>query len=168
MDLTKIENILQRYWTCETSIEEEKLLKEFFSGNDVPECLLEYKPLFVWEKQQQAYKSCDDFDQKILANIHLQSKKKQPVIKYFYPILKVAAVALALITIGVGVYTTQTEKRAAPQVIYLETYSDPQDAMNKVNMVFDKVSTSLMMGQEVLEGINIEFEDSMLIDTIDK
>ena len=48
MDSKYIEQLLERYWQCETSLEEEAELRAFFSGSDVPKHLLRYKDLFVY------------------------------------------------------------------------------------------------------------------------
>lgn len=159
----KIEDILQRYWTCETSIEEEKLLKKFFSGDDVPEHLLMYKELFAWEKQQHEYKLNDDFNRKVLHMIEKQFSKSQPIVRYFYPFLKISAVAMLLITIGLGIYTSRSEKHLSRQVIYLETFTDPEDALEEVNIVFDKLSNTLMKGKDALDEINMEMADSIAV-----
>ena len=36
MDYKDIEQLLERYWQCETSVEEESVLRDFFSREDVP------------------------------------------------------------------------------------------------------------------------------------
>ena len=53
MDCKYIEQLLERYWQCETSLEEEAQLRAFFNGSDVPEHLLRYKDLFVYQQLQQ-------------------------------------------------------------------------------------------------------------------
>lgn len=53
MDSKYIEQLLERYWQCETSLEDEAELRAFFSGNDVPGHLLRYKDLFVYQQLQQ-------------------------------------------------------------------------------------------------------------------
>lgn len=40
MDYKYIKQLLERYWRCETSLEEEKILRTFFSQKDVPAELL--------------------------------------------------------------------------------------------------------------------------------
>ena len=59
MDYKYIEQLLERYWQCETSLEEESELRSFFSEEEVPAHLLRYKNcLFIrlfnrrqgWEK----------------------------------------------------------------------------------------------------------------------
>ena len=46
MELAKIENLLEKYFEAETSIKEEAILKEYFSQDEVPEHLNQYKDLF--------------------------------------------------------------------------------------------------------------------------
>lgn len=36
MDYKYINQLLERYWRCETSLEEEDILRSFFSQKDVP------------------------------------------------------------------------------------------------------------------------------------
>ena len=53
MDYRDIEQLLERYWQCETSVEEESVLRDFFSKEEVPAHLLRYKNLFVYQQVQQ-------------------------------------------------------------------------------------------------------------------
>ena len=54
MDYKYIEQLLERYWQCETTPEEENVLRAFFAQPDVPANLARYKALFVYEQQQAA------------------------------------------------------------------------------------------------------------------
>ena len=36
MDYKDIEQLLERYWQCETSVEEEATLRDFFAKEEVP------------------------------------------------------------------------------------------------------------------------------------
>ena len=53
MDYKYIEQLLERYWKCETSLEEEEILRTFFSQKDVPASLLPYKDLFTYEQTEK-------------------------------------------------------------------------------------------------------------------
>ena len=71
MDYKYIEQLLERYWRCETSLQEEEILRLFFSQEEVPADLLPYKDLFVYgQKQKEADVLGDDFDQKILEKVN--------------------------------------------------------------------------------------------------
>ena len=49
MDYKYIEQLLERYWNCETSLEEEQILRSFFRQKEVPAHLLRYKQLFAYQ-----------------------------------------------------------------------------------------------------------------------
>ena len=46
MDYRYIEQLLERYWRCETTLQEEEILRTFFSQDDIPAGLERYKALF--------------------------------------------------------------------------------------------------------------------------
>jgi len=46
MELAKIENLLEKYFEAETSIQEEAILQEYFAQEEVPEHLKQYKEMF--------------------------------------------------------------------------------------------------------------------------
>jgi hypothetical protein len=48
MDSKRIEELLNRYWECETSLEEETQLREHFQGGNVPEDQKEAAALFQY------------------------------------------------------------------------------------------------------------------------
>ena len=53
MDYKYIEQLLERYWQCETSLQEESILRSFFSQEEVPAELQQYKALFTYEIQKE-------------------------------------------------------------------------------------------------------------------
>ncbi len=53
MELAKIESVLEAYFEGETSLAEEQILREYFSGNNVAPHLEAYKNLFVGLKNAQ-------------------------------------------------------------------------------------------------------------------
>lgn len=69
MDYKDIEQLLERYWQCETSVEEEATLRDFFAKEEVPAHLLRYKNLFVYQQVQQEVGLGEDFDTRILAEV---------------------------------------------------------------------------------------------------
>ena len=69
MDYKDIEQLLERYWQCETCVEEESVLRDFFTKEEVPAHLLRYKNLFVYQQVQQEVGLGEDFDARILAQV---------------------------------------------------------------------------------------------------
>ncbi len=54
-----IEELLNKYFEGETSAQEERMLRSFFSKADVPEELAVYKPLFAYFDQEIARKETE-------------------------------------------------------------------------------------------------------------
>ena len=54
MDYKYINQLLDRYWQGETTLEEEQILRSFFSQLCVPEELAKFRPLFVYRAEDRS------------------------------------------------------------------------------------------------------------------
>ena len=107
MDYKYINQLLDRYWKCETSLEEEEILRAFFSQEDLPAELKPYKPLFAYEQKEAKQTTLgEDFDQKVMAMIEDEYTKKPNKAKVvslterLKPLFKAAAVVAIFLTLG--------------------------------------------------------------------
>ena len=103
MDYKYIEQLLERYWHCETSLQEEKILRTFFSQENVPVGLVSYKDLFIYEhSEKDTVKLNDDFDKKILSIINEKPVKACIITIHqrFMPLFKAAAIVAIILTLG--------------------------------------------------------------------
>lgn len=115
MDYKYIEQLLERYFQCETSLQEEQILRAFFAQDDVPEALAEYVPMFRAISEAGEDALSDAFDQKMLALIAEEDKTDEPEAKVvmlnpqagderrpslFAPFLRAAAIVACVLTIG--------------------------------------------------------------------
>lgn len=69
MDYKYIEILIERYFNCETTLEEERILKAFFHQEEVPDALRKYADIFAFEAAEGHDGSCEldeNFDQRIL------------------------------------------------------------------------------------------------------
>ena len=62
MDYAMINELLNKYWLCETSLEEERELRRFFASEEVPEHLLAYKAWFCGRDEAAIPVLGADFD----------------------------------------------------------------------------------------------------------
>ena len=112
MDYKYIEQLLERYWQCETTLQEEAILRTFFSqpeAADIPENLRKYRDLFVCETEREAPLG-DDFDTRILEKIGealVGSDKYQ----YVLPFEFISLFLLACIIGGLVVSRNQKEDK---------------------------------------------------------
>jgi len=106
MDYKYINQLLERYWNCETSLEEEGILRAFFSQKDVPAELRQYQPLFAYQQLEVKEKHLGaDFDNRLLAMIEEDEpiKVKARTItltQRLKPLFKAAAVVAIFLTLG--------------------------------------------------------------------
>lgn len=104
MDYKYIEQLLERYWNCQTSLEEEAILKAFFCQDKVPAGLEKYKSLFAYAAtEQKADKLGDDFDERMMELIDepaVVNAKIVPFRQRLAPLFKAAAVVAIILTLG--------------------------------------------------------------------
>jgi hypothetical protein len=104
MDYKYIEQLMERYWQCETSLEEEKILRTFFSQKDVPVALIPYKDLFTYEQQSAEEEVLgSDFDERMLSMIEEPAPAKARTVtltRRLMPLFKAAAMVAIILTLG--------------------------------------------------------------------
>lgn len=105
MDYKYINQLLERYWNGETSLEEEQILRSFFCQICVPEELAKYRPLFNYEQTEtKTDRLGDDFDERIMSMIDEPQEikvKAQPIriSQRFAPLFKAAAMVAIVLTL---------------------------------------------------------------------
>ena len=103
MDYKYIEQLLERYWLCETSLEEERILRTFFSQENVPVRLMPYKDLFTYERQSLEDERLDeDFDRRMLEMVGEDTVKARTIslTERLKPLFEAAAIVAIFLTLG--------------------------------------------------------------------
>ena len=111
MDYKYIEQLLERYWKCETSLQEESILRNFFAQHDVPTHLMPYKGLFLCEESIRMVHLPEDFDKRILALTEQKETHAAPAVKVrkaslsyrLQPFFKAAAVVAIVLSLSMAV-----------------------------------------------------------------
>ena len=109
-DYKYIEQLLEKYFECETSLGEEQILRIFFTEEDVPAHLLPYRDMFAAQTQGEGLGA--DFDAKVRAELKSgrldDETAKQPVVKAkvvslnrrLRPLYKAAACVAVVLSLG--------------------------------------------------------------------
>ena len=112
MDYKYIEQLIERYFDCMTTLEEEQILRSFFSQEDVPAHLMQYRDLFVFEVMAQKEVLGEDFDSRMMDIIENTGKqeKKDSVSSFkgriialrqgVKPLIRAAAIVAVIISVG--------------------------------------------------------------------
>jgi len=145
MELNRIENIIEKYFQGETSIAEEKELKEYFSSPDVAQHLEQYKPMFGYFSQVK--------EQKSMQEIPLQSKKRN--------VAWLSIAASVVVLLGIGTFIYVSEKNTPPVVAQSElgTYDNPEEALAATQKALAMLSNNVNVGIESVQYIQ-EYEQS--------
>jgi hypothetical protein len=128
---------LEKYWAGDTSLEEESALRTFFSEKPIPAELRKYQPLFLWKTKQLQIKG----------NMAIKNEFKKPLNIQWYSLLKIAASVLLVLTLGIGFYTHYQQEKYMDR-IFSETYSNPEDALQKTKNVIGKISSVLNLAKD--------------------
>ncbi|MBO4662796.1 MAG: pyruvate ferredoxin oxidoreductase [Bacteroidaceae bacterium] len=103
MDYKYIEQLIERYFACETTLQEEQILRSFFSQGNVPSNLSEYADLFRYESSESNIHLGEEFDARMMELVERKSGMKNKVVSIrgkFTPLFKAAAIVAIVLTIG--------------------------------------------------------------------
>lgn len=159
MDYKYIEQLLEQYWQCETSLEEESKLRAFFNEEEVPAHLLCYKDLFAYQQNQQEIGLGEDFDVRILAKVEapVVKARRLTLTGRFMPLFKAAAVIVLMLSLG---NVVQRSFFPGDELDY--NYDSYKDTYNDPEVAYKQVTSALMM---LSDGIN-KSKDQSLADSL--
>lgn len=144
MDSKQLEQLLEKYWNCETSLEEEKQLREYFRGS-VPENLKDTADLFRYFEAQQSHSiEGTDFDTVVRKKI----KQQQPQGKSVSMVFNFARIAAGLLVVITATYFVRQEVRKAYPPEIVDTYSDPKLALEETKKALMMISKGFNKAQK--------------------
>ncbi|MEQ8927723.1 MAG: hypothetical protein RLO81_18040 [Fulvivirga sp.] len=149
MDSKRIEELIAKYWECETTLEEEKELKSYFSSGEYDAKFKDIAPLFQYYTNEKESASLDGlFDEQVLAEIEQgvsSAPKKGRVLSMFTNISKVAAVILVVVVAG---YFIQQEIKEKEQPYLTDTFEDPEKAFEETKKALQLISKNFNKGRK--------------------
>jgi hypothetical protein len=163
MDYRYIEQLLDRYFAAETSLEEESILQSFFSQKEIPSGMEKYRDLFVFRQEEQQTVLGEDFDNRILKMVEGQPQtivkaRQISLSQRLMPLFKAAAVVAVFLSLGQAAQFSLGEDPAEDEINYAnykDTYEDP-------SVAYDKVESALQL---VGESFNAKPSDVILKDS---
>ena len=151
MDSKQLEQLLEKYWNCETSLEEEKQLREYFRGS-VPENLKDTADLFRYYEAQQSHSvEGTDFD----AVVRKKIKQQQPQGKSVSLVFNFARIAAGLLVVITATYFVRQEVRKAYPPEIVDTYSDPKLALEETKKALMMISKGFNKAQKEAGKIKV-------------
>ncbi len=134
MDSNIIEQLLEKYWMAETSLEEEQQLRDFFQSKDVPESMKATAEMFRFFDSEKNKSLNENFESTVTKQLR-QRQGGKVISMSFTNIARIAAGIL--VVVAAGYFIRQEVRKSYPQELQ-DTYSDPQ-------MAFEETKKALMM-----------------------
>jgi hypothetical protein len=135
MDSKTLEQLLEKYWTCETSLEEEKQLRDFFAGRNIPESMKQTAELFRFFEAEKTKSVNENFEPAVTKQLHQRRGGKIISMVSFSNIARIAAGIL--VVVAATFFIRQEVRKSYPKELQ-DTYTDPQ-------MAFEETKKALMM-----------------------
>lgn len=152
MDSNRMSELLNKYWNCETTLEEEQHLREYFRGRDIPDEWKETAVLFrYFEENKKKSLSDISFDKSVMEKVGVPAKRGK-VVKLFYNSMRIAA-GLVVVMVATWFIRTEVRKSTPPEVV--DTYDDPKLAFEETKKALMMISKSFGTAEEQAKKINI-------------
>lgn len=151
MDSKRIEELLKKYWECETSLEEEQMLVDYFNSGAVPEQFKEASSLFQYF-QHQKKKSLSDSSFDGYAFTKSKGENSNRRVGWVYNSLRIAAGIIVLMT---AIWLVRSEIRETIPQEMVDTYDDPQLAFEETKKALLIISKSFGTAEEQAKKINL-------------
>lgn len=160
MNNSQIAKLLDRYFAGETTLQEEKQLKDYFSFSEVHPDFEEYTTLFRFFNESASEKLSDDFDAKLMERINLENnlpktiepKKKEARI-FGLNLKTISRIAAAIVFIVAAWFFYEkpvpvTQPIASEEAIDWSKYEvkTPEQALEVTKMALTKTSLEMNAG----------------------
>lgn len=149
MDYKYIEQLLERYWACETTLEEEQILRAFFLQEKLPSHLSAYRDIFALQDGQAQPHLSADFDRRMMELIGEEEKPAQVFHAHritfrhrLRPLYQAAGLVALLLTIGTAAQHSMVTDDDHTQPAYAAT-EKPDSQENAYMAIPNQQSASL-------------------------
>ena len=160
MDSKRIEQLLEKYWSCETSLEEEKELRDYFNGNNAAEVHGDAASLFRYFESERNRTSTEDIERNVTKEIR---KRQRGKIISMVNVYRMARIAAGLLVVVVATYFVRQEVRKSYPPEIADTISDPKLALEETKKALMMISKGFGKAKEGASKVNMfnEAEDKI-------
>ena len=158
MDSNQLEELIKKYWECETSLEEEERLRNWFRTHDVPERFKETAALFTYFDEQKQKSAGEHFDKQVITKISASAGGK--TINLWQTSLRIAA---GIAVVAAAIFFVRKEIIKTHDVAVIE---DPQKALEETKKALMLISKGFSTAEQEAKKINVlnEAEDKVKSD----
>jgi len=138
MDLHEVEKLLEKYWQCETSLEEEQALRDFFKAG-IPASHKGAGEFFQFLHAEKEKTLSKNFDGVVTKKLRTrQGGKVIQMIGYG----NLARIAAGIVVVVAATFLIRQEVRKSYPKELQDTYSDPKMAFEETKRALEMISNS--------------------------
>lgn len=150
MDSKRLEELLQRYWEAETSLEEEQELRNYFCNEPIPAQWKEASTLFHYFEKQRQLTVRGNFEDSVVSRINAPKGRMMTLVQISLRIAAGVAVVLAAIF-----FVRQEIRKESNELVFEDTYDDPQKALEETKKALLMISKGFGKAEAQARKINM-------------
>lgn len=155
MKLDRMKDLIEKYFAGETSLEEEKILRGYFSSPDIDPSLRKYQPLFqFFEVEKDVVFDADKlpkFQETKTVSLQPQvgTQSKGLFARKGGQFWKIAAAVAFLAIASVSIFKVfEPKPHTGARIIVLDETDNPEEALKQVNAALALVSKKMKKGKD--------------------
>lgn len=149
----EIGQLLEKYWNCETSLEEEQILRSYFNGPDVPEQLKDAAGLFRFFEAERLRSLEENFDSEAMRKVKKAERSGKVVSMVRW--MQVARIAAGVLVMVAATYFVRNEVIKSNHGNIPGEITDPQQALEETKKALMMISKSFGKAKEGAGKINM-------------
>jgi len=155
MDSKEIGQLLEKYWNCETTLEDEQILRSYFNGPDVPDQLKDAAELFRFFEGERQRTLDSNFDHSVMRTV--KKTERQAKVISMVQWTRMARIAAGIAVVAVAGYFIRNEVMKSKDQAQLmeDTFSDPKDALEETKKALMMISKSFGKAKQGAGKINM-------------
>ena len=150
MDSKNLEQLLEKYWKCETSLEEEKVLRDYFNGSEVAESMKETASLFRYFESERQRSASEEVDKYVTKEIR---KRREGKIISMPNLYRMARIAAGVVVVVAATYFVRQEIRKSDPAA--AEITDPQLALEETKKALMMISKGFGKARQEANKINL-------------
>ncbi|MCF8366209.1 MAG: hypothetical protein K9H16_10520 [Bacteroidales bacterium] len=151
MNTTEIKILLEKYYACETSLDEEKILKTYFTSGRVDENLRVHTSIFTCLKNESSIKPADELEDKILEKLHAAARIPFYRNRIFW--IYSTGIAASILFIFTFVFEMQNQKTNTLHSNLSHSEKNTKIAYEQTKIALAYVSEKYVRGTEPLSEV---------------
>ncbi|MDR0981629.1 MAG: hypothetical protein LBM07_00085 [Culturomica sp.] len=141
MNSDRIKNLLDNYWLCNTSVQEEEELRQFFTQDNLPADLIKYKTWFDYQIEERNCSLGSDFNANIIEKIKT---------KHHFRMRRILNIAASIILVTGLWYVMQPNAAQKQVALKDEIITSPEEAYKETKDVLLLISQNINVGEDML------------------